>query len=214
MTPSTEPIQVTIVGGGMITHDQILPSIYHLQRQGQVGPIRICAINSLPLRALAEAPRFAEAFPGQAFEAFPALTEKPEKVFPDLFQEVVASMAPHNLVVVAVPDHFHEPVIRFALEHDQHVLSVKPLVLKYAQSIEIEKLAGIAGQFVGVSITSGSIAAPWTRGATIAAGALASSVAARPSWSSPTTIATRISRTGSRGRIATRSPTSAATTWT
>jgi len=96
MSPSTAPIQVTIVGGGMITHDQILPSIYHLQRQGQVGPIRICAINSPPLKALAEAPRFAEAFPGQSFEAFPALTEKPDKVFPDLFQEVIAKMAPRR----------------------------------------------------------------------------------------------------------------------
>lgn len=150
MSPANGPIQVTIVGGGMITHDQILPSIYHLQRQGQVGPIRICAINSPPLKALAEAPRFAEAFPGQSFESFPAVTEKPDKTFPDLFKEVVAAMAPHNLVVVAVPDHFHEPVIRFALEHDQHVLSVKPLVLKYAQSVQIEKLAHDRGLFVGV----------------------------------------------------------------
>ena len=46
--------QVLIVGGGMITHDQILPSLYHLQRLGQVGSIRICALNSPPLRALAE----------------------------------------------------------------------------------------------------------------------------------------------------------------
>ena len=53
MSPANAPIQVTIVGGGMITHDQILPSIYHLQRQGLVGPIRICAINSPPLKALA-----------------------------------------------------------------------------------------------------------------------------------------------------------------
>ena len=31
----TKPVDVTIVGGGMITHDQILPSIYHLQRTGR-----------------------------------------------------------------------------------------------------------------------------------------------------------------------------------
>ena len=33
----------------MITHDQILPSIYHLQRRGEVGTITICALNSPPL---------------------------------------------------------------------------------------------------------------------------------------------------------------------
>ena len=38
-----ERLEVVIVGGGMITHDQILPSIYHLQRLGLVGAIRVCA---------------------------------------------------------------------------------------------------------------------------------------------------------------------------
>ncbi len=143
-------LDVAIVGGGMITHDQILPSMYQLQRSGHVGSIRICALNSPPLRALAEEPRFAEAFPGQSFQPFPALEESPERVFPDLYHAVIASLPPRNLVVVAVPDHFHDPVIRTALEHDQHVLAVKPLVLKYAQSVEIEHLARDKGLFVGV----------------------------------------------------------------
>ena len=147
---SSSKLEILIVGGGMITFDQILPSIYHVQRSGQVGGIRICALNSGPLRALAEEPRFAEAFPGQKFTAYPSLDEPPERMFPDLFKEAIAALPPRNMVVVAVPDHFHEPVIRTALEHDQHVLSVKPLVLKYCQSVEIEKLARGKGLFVGV----------------------------------------------------------------
>ena len=51
--PASSKLGVVIVGGGMITHDQILPSLYHLQRLGQVGAIRICALNSAPLRTLA-----------------------------------------------------------------------------------------------------------------------------------------------------------------
>jgi len=43
-------------------------------------------------------------------------------------------------------DHFHDPVIRFALAHDQHVLTVKPLVLKYGQAVVIEKLAHERGK--------------------------------------------------------------------
>lgn len=148
--PISTPLEVAIVGGGMITQDQILPSLYHLQRLGHVGTIRICALNSAPLRTLAESPRFAEAFPGQAFQAYPALSESPERVFPDLFQEVLAALPPRSLVVVAVPDHLHNSVIRAALAQEQHVLAVKPLVLKYAQAVEIEHLARSKGLLVGV----------------------------------------------------------------
>ncbi len=145
-----DKVDIVIVGGGMITNDQILPSIYHMQRGGQVGSIKICALNSAPLRALAENKKCETAFPGHAFEPFPGLDEPPEKMYPDLYKEVIASMGPGNMVVVAVPDHFHEPVIRAALEHDQHVLSVKPLVPSYAQAVEIEKLAHQKGLHVGI----------------------------------------------------------------
>jgi D-galacturonate reductase len=143
-------LDVVVVGGGMITHDQILPSLYHLQRQGVLGSIRICALNSAPLRALAESPRFAEAFPGQGFEAFPPLDSPPETMHADLFREVIAMLPRDHLVVVAVPDHLHGPVIRVALEHNQHVLTVKPLVPTYAEAIEIRELARAKGLFVGV----------------------------------------------------------------
>jgi len=147
---SRNAIDVLLIGGGMITHDQILPSLYHLQRQGVLGPIKICALGSGPLRALAEAPALAEAFPGQSFEAFPALDVPEAETFPELYKELVAAMPPRNLVVVAVPDHVHDPVIRFALEHDQHVLTVKPLVLRYDQAAVIERMAHDRGLFVGV----------------------------------------------------------------
>jgi predicted dehydrogenase len=143
-------LEVVIVGGGMITHDQLLPSLYHLQRLGLVASIRVCALNSGPLKALAEEPKFREAFPGQSFEASPPLAEPPEKAFPDLYLDVIAGLAPRNLVVVAVPDQFHYPVIKAALAHNQHVLTVKPLVLKYAQAEAIEKLAHRQGLLVGV----------------------------------------------------------------
>ncbi len=143
-------LETIIVGGGMITHDQILPSLYHLQRLGRIGPITICALNSAPLRALAEDKRLQAAFPDQSFRALPAISESPNKVYPELYRELIAGLPPHNLVVVAVPDQFHEPVIKAALEHDQHVLTVKPLVLKYAQAAEIETLAHRKGLLVAV----------------------------------------------------------------
>ena len=153
MNAQTRPAATSsIVGGGMITHDQILPSLYHLQRSGAVGrdhdlrPELGRRCGRWP-----SAPAFAEAFPGPDVRAAARRwTSRRSEMFPDLYQEVIAALPPRNLVVVAVPDHFHYPVIRAALEHDQHVLTVKPLVLKYAQAVEIEQLARGRGLFVGV----------------------------------------------------------------
>ncbi len=145
-----EKLEIVVVGGGMITHDQILPSLYQLQRKDVIGSIKVCALSSAPLAVLAESERFAEAFPGQGFEAFPSLDAPPDEMHPDLFKEVIAGLPPGNMVVVAVPDQMHDAVIRVALEHDQHVLTVKPLVPTYSQAVEIEQLALAKGLFVGV----------------------------------------------------------------
>ncbi len=142
---------VTIVGGGMITGMQLLPTIYHMQRQGQVGEIHVCALNAPPLRALADDPTLRRGFPDQRFLPHPDPAEvSDDRTFPDLYREVVAAMRPRNVVVVAVPDQLHYDVIRFALEADQHVLTVKPLVLKYAQAVQLERLALDRGLLVGV----------------------------------------------------------------
>jgi len=144
-------MDVVMVGGGMITHDQLLPSIYQLQRMGQLGDVKICALNGAPLKALAESGAINAAFPNSSFQPFPDYEkEGVDKKFPDLYKEVIASLAPRQLVVVAVPDQMHHQVLRVALENDQHVLCVKPLVLEYEQAVEIEKKAYDKGLFIGV----------------------------------------------------------------
>lgn len=142
-------IDVTIVGGGMITNDLILPSIYHLQRS-IVDRISVCALNAAPLRALAENRELEEAFPGHRFTPHPPLDTDPGEAFPDLYKDVIAAMPPRNAVVVAMPDQLHYPVVMEALRNDQHVLCVKPLVLTYAHALEVEHLAREKGLFVGV----------------------------------------------------------------
>src|SRR4051812_20237699 len=131
------PLDITMVGGGMIAHDQLLPSLYHLQRLGQVGTIRVAARHSKLLRELAEAPTLKRNFPGQSFEAHPALNEDPQKSHPDMYKRVIERMAKHQLVVVATPEQTHDEIVRFALGHDQHVLVVKPLVMRYKDAVEI-----------------------------------------------------------------------------
>jgi D-galacturonate reductase len=150
MTRSPEPMDVLIVGGGMITQDLLLPSVYHLQRTGRVERISVCALNNPPLRALRESAELQSAFPGQTFESYPPADTPDDRVFPRLFEERLAAARPRQAVIVAVPDPFHYEVVMAALRHDQHVLCVKPLVLSYREDVEIEALARERGLFVGV----------------------------------------------------------------
>jgi predicted dehydrogenase len=142
--------EVVVVGGGMITYDLILPSLYHLQRTGIVGEIKICALDSVPLKALKTSKEIHEAFPGQDFEAYPSISEPEDKKFPELYKEVITKMKPRQMVIVAMPDQLHYLVVKEALENNQHVLCVKPLVLRYEQAAEIEKIAYEKGLFVGI----------------------------------------------------------------
>ncbi|MBN1809262.1 MAG: Gfo/Idh/MocA family oxidoreductase [Planctomycetes bacterium] len=144
-------LDVVIVGGGMITQMQIMPSLLYLKRTGRIGEITVSALNGRPLKALAEDPLFTEAFPGDTFRAMPDFRKVDlDETFPELFKEAIASLEPYNLVVVAVPDQLHYGVLKAAMERNQHILCVKPLVLKYEQSVEIEKEARKKGLFIGV----------------------------------------------------------------
>ncbi len=143
-------LDLLIIGGGMITNDLLLPAVYHLQRLGRVGRISVCALGSGPLRGLAQSGELKEAFPRQAFEPLPALDTPPEQAFPLLYQEALSRLRPRQAVIVAVPDPLHYEVVTAALTHGQHVLCVKPLVLKYDEAERIEQLARREGLFVGV----------------------------------------------------------------
>ncbi len=146
----SDAVDVTIVGGGMITNDLILPSIYHLQRTGVVAAISICALDTPPLQALAGSEELQQAFPGQTFTAYPDLKGRAANKYPELYKDVLKGMPPRQAVVVAMPDQFHYDVVKFALECDQHVLCVKPLVLHFEQAEELEALALEKGLFVGI----------------------------------------------------------------
>lgn len=104
-------LDVAIIGGGMITYDLLLPSAYHLQRTGFINTIKVYALDSAPLKSLKNSKEITEAFPGQDFEAFPSVSEPEDKKFPDLYKEVLAGMNPRQLVIVAMPDQLHYPVV-------------------------------------------------------------------------------------------------------
>jgi predicted dehydrogenase len=151
MTLQNPAFTVSVVGGGMITAVQLLPTLYHLQHEKRIGSLTICALESAPLKALQEDPTLRKGFPGQSFHPVPDPAKTPSgEQFPLAYREVISAMPPRNIVVVATPDHLHFEIIRYALEHDQHVLSVKPLVLKHAEAIQIEQLARKRGLLAGI----------------------------------------------------------------
>ncbi len=131
----------------MIVYDQILPSLYHLQRLGQVGQISIAATSSARLKQLT-GPRFADAFPGQSFQAHPALDRPESERHPELWKKVIPRLPRQSLVIVATPDETHDEMVRIALEYNQHVLCVKPLVHRYDQAEAIGQLAREQGLLV------------------------------------------------------------------
>jgi D-galacturonate reductase len=143
-------LQVAIIGGGMIAERQILPSVYHLRRLGLVGDVTVCARHSTSLRELAASASVRAAFPGQSFRAYPPLDADPSEAHPDAYQRVVAQLPPHQLVIVATPETSHFEITRFALEHGQHVLAVKPFVMTYREHAELQRLAEERGLWVGI----------------------------------------------------------------
>ena len=53
-------------------------------------------------------------------------------------------------MVIALPDPMHYSALEESLKNNQHILCVKPLVLKYEQTREIEKIAYEKGLFIGI----------------------------------------------------------------
>jgi predicted dehydrogenase len=141
---------VAVIGGGMITHDQILPSLYQLQRLGLAAEIRICAQRPASLRKLAHSPLLLRAFPGHSFIPYPAFEDANPNPQPELYREVLQSLPPGSLAIVAVPDDLHFPVTLAALRARHHVIVVKPFVLSVAHAQELEREAFAHGLFVGI----------------------------------------------------------------
>src|SRR5260370_9244638 len=133
-------MDVTVIGGGMIVHDQILPSLYQLQRIGVVGEITVCSRRESTLNALRESETIRRVFPERSFRGFTGP-----------YNEALRRLKPAPpIAVIALPDHLHCDAILRALEAGCHVISVKPLVLNVADADRIEREARTRGLFVGI----------------------------------------------------------------
>lgn len=133
------PFDAIVIGGGMITHDQLLPSLYQLRRLGAIANITVCARRRETLDQLAASNTLRHAFPDQSF----IVTNEP-------YAALLAAAQPRQIAVVAVPDPLHHDVIMTALRANQHVCTVKPLVMNVRHGEEIDREARARGLFVGI----------------------------------------------------------------
>jgi len=142
-------LDLTIIGAGMIVNDLLLPASLQMQRDGLIGEITVVDMRVSALKALKESPSLKKAFPHQTFKTVPDISENDSTDF-ELYKKVLSAQKPYQMVIIALPDQLHYSILKGTLPFNQHILCVKPLVLKYDQALEIEAEALERGCFIGV----------------------------------------------------------------
>jgi len=129
-------LDVLVIGGGMISQEVVLPTVFQERRRGKVGRVLISSLTGDILQQVRKV------LPGEEFEPYPDPdTEDPKKRFPDLFHQALADLGDKGIVIVATPDHLHTPMVLAALEAGYDVSCMKPLCLKVAEAHQIAEKA-------------------------------------------------------------------------
>jgi len=136
-------VPVLVVGGGMITQEVILPTVFQEQKLGKVG--RITVVSRRP-ETIAQIRRL---FPGKKFDAHPDPARyKKGTSHPEGYKQAVRKLGRHGVVIVATPDHLHTPVIMEAIRAGRDVICQKPLCLKVEEAHAIDRAAKEKGIYV------------------------------------------------------------------
>jgi len=132
-----------VVGGGMISAEVVLPTLFQEQDRGLIGDVWVATRRAERIRWLREH------VPGRTFRAFPDPTTDGEATTePDSYKRAIAELPPDGVVVVATPDDFHTPVVEEAIRTGHHCIVQKPLCLKAAEAKRIRESARRAGIYV------------------------------------------------------------------
>ena len=95
---------ILLIGGGMIAHDQILPTLYQMQREGRIGDVTVCAQHGRTVKALAQAATLTKAFPDRSFRPLPDYTTGDiDTCKPELYKQALAELPPRSVAIVATP---------------------------------------------------------------------------------------------------------------
>ncbi|MBN2558806.1 MAG: Gfo/Idh/MocA family oxidoreductase [Clostridia bacterium] len=136
-----QKIDVLVVGGGMISREVILPTVFQEQKYGRVGNV---SISSLTGDIIEELQGMFPPFKGYPDPGTHGMTQR----YPDMFREAIAALPVNSVVIVATPDHLHTPVINAAIEAGRHAIVEKPLCLKVGEAHDIMRAANEKGIYV------------------------------------------------------------------
>lgn len=129
-------LDVLLIGGGMISQEVVLPTLFQERRRGVVGRLSVSALNAGIIK------QCRELFPGEEFAGYPdpdsyALDDNQ----PEMWREAMSALGEHAVVVVATPDHMHTQMTLEAIRSGFDVIVMKPLCLKVSEAHEIIALA-------------------------------------------------------------------------
>jgi len=136
-------VPVLIVGGGMISQEVIVPTVFQERKHGRVSDVLIASRRPDTIK------KIRELFPKEEFAGYPDPADTADGTScPDAYKEALAALGEHGVVIVATPDHFHTPVIMDAIEAGRDVVCQKPLCLKVEEAHQIDTAAAEAGIYV------------------------------------------------------------------
>jgi predicted dehydrogenase len=133
-TPSLPSINALVVGGGMISAEVILPTLFQSRKEGKISDILIAT------RRVKTVQELRKQFPNDQWTGYPEGND-PEKSEPDCYKAALKQLKAPGVVIVATPDHLHTPVIIDSLNAGFDVIVQKPLCLKVSEAHQIAKLA-------------------------------------------------------------------------
>ena len=133
-------LPVLVVGGGMITEEVILPTVFQERRRGKVGPVSIAS------RRAGTVAHLRGVFPHEEFRGYPDSGDLEESQ-PECYRQAIKDLEPHGAVIVATPDHLHTCVAMEAMQAGHHVVVQKPLCLKVAEAHDLLHTARALGRY-------------------------------------------------------------------
>jgi predicted dehydrogenase len=140
---SHTPLDALVVGGGMITEEVILPTLFQEQRRGAIGKITVVS------RRAATIGHLRDVFPREKFAGIPdPSTVDADSSQPEGYKEAICKLARPGVVIVATPDHLHTSIILAAIEEGHHVIVQKPLCLKVQEACQIMEAASKSAVYV------------------------------------------------------------------
>ena len=136
-------LNILLVGGGMISEEVILPTIFQERRKGKID--RVMVATRRPRTIL----HLREVFPQERFEGYPDPKKlDPESSNPDCYLEALGDLKKPGVVIVATPDHLHTGVILRSIEQGFDCIVQKPLCLKTADAHAIIQKASEKAAYV------------------------------------------------------------------